>query len=293
VINLSEEYASVRGGAPGYYVQPRGLIAVRGGEAVQFLNGLITNDIAELEDGEMMYAAFPNAKGRLLAVVRVKRRGDTFLFETEEATYESVFQNLFRFTFAGDFHVEDLSEKFRFVSLWNSEIPEIPETALFGRDVFVPADGFEEFVAGIPDAVEISDKTYEVIRIEEGIPLYGKDMDDSTVVPEVGIEGLIHYQKGCYIGQEVIARIHFLGKPAKLLKGLVFETEEAEFECVDPVNSEGKGAGRITSVVFSPKCGKTIGLGYIRNAFSGAGTELKVGGIGCTVKDLPFIEGVG
>ena len=102
--------------AAGFYRQKRGLIEVSGKEAVQFLNGLITNDVAKLEDGTQMSAAFPNVQGRLLAFVRVLRTDDKFLFETEEATHEKVFQNLFRFTFAGDFFVEDLSEKFRIFS---------------------------------------------------------------------------------------------------------------------------------------------------------------------------------
>src|SRR3954454_17532587 len=107
-----QNYGMVRSGRAGFYEQGRGLITVHGKEAVQFLDGMITNDMKTLEDGQQMLAAFPNAQGRLLAVVRVKRQGDRFLFETEEATREKVFQNLFRFTFAGDFFVEDLSDSF-------------------------------------------------------------------------------------------------------------------------------------------------------------------------------------
>lgn len=81
-------YDQVRSGGVGFYEQPRGLITVWGKEAVQFLDGMITNDMKTLGDGEQMLAAFPNAQGRLLAVVRVKRMGDRFLIETEEATRE-------------------------------------------------------------------------------------------------------------------------------------------------------------------------------------------------------------
>ncbi len=285
VSNFEREYEHLRGGGAAYFPQTRGLIAVWGGEAVQFLNGLISNDIAALADGGMMPAAFPNAKGRLLAVVRVKRVGDKYLFETEEATHETVFQTLFKFTYAGDFKVEDLSENYRFVSFWNSEVAEGDGLLRFGRDFFIPLEKSDAVVSTLSDAAELSPATYEVVRIEEGIPLFGKDMDETTVVPETGIEGLIHYQKGCYIGQEVIARIHFLGKPAKLLKGLVFE---GEVDAAELTNSEGKSTGRITSTAFSPKTGKTIGLGYVRNAFSEAGTELLAGDISCVVTDPPF-----
>ena len=101
-------YEHIRSGGSGFYEQKRGLIAVWGKEAVQFLDGLISNDMKTLADGAQMLAAFPNAQGRLLAVVRVLRQGDKFLFETEEATREKLFANLFRFTYAGDFFVEDL-----------------------------------------------------------------------------------------------------------------------------------------------------------------------------------------
>ena len=81
-----EKYNDIRAGGRGYFVQPRGLIAVSGNEAVQFLDGLISNNVKALEDGGQMLAAFPNAQGRLLAVVRVLKQGERFLFETEAAT---------------------------------------------------------------------------------------------------------------------------------------------------------------------------------------------------------------
>src|SRR6478672_1307669 len=116
-------YDLIRSGRAGFYEEKRGLIAVWGKEAVQFLDGMITNDMKTLEDGAEMLAAFPNAQGRLLALVRVQRQGEKFLFETEEATREKVFQNLFRFTFAGDFFVEDISENFRYFEIFNSDTP--------------------------------------------------------------------------------------------------------------------------------------------------------------------------
>src|SRR5215204_6360699 len=115
-----EVYNHIRSGGIGFHEQKRGLIAVLGKEAVPFLDGMITNDMKTLADGEQMLAAFPNAQGRLLAVVRVLRQGDRFLFETEEATREKVFSNLFRFTYAGDFFVDDLSENYRYFEVFRS-----------------------------------------------------------------------------------------------------------------------------------------------------------------------------
>jgi len=299
---FNETYNRIRSGGAGFIEMPRGLIAVSGKEAVQFLDGMITNDVKTLEDGSQMLAAFPNAQGRLLAVVRVLRQGDRFLIETEEATREKVFQSLFRFTFAGDFFVEDLNEQYRFYEVFGSEGSPPYEggvAAFRGRGgsllISVPVDERDKFRESFASvgAVEITDDLYETLRIESGIPKYGVDMDETTIVPELGLEGMISYTKGCYVGQEIIARIHFRGHVAKQLTGLMSEPEAvatgflpgAQLKSIDD-----KNAGRVTSVAFSPKLGRTIALGYVRYDFVDEGTELLVAGQELTVKKLPFFE---
>ena len=291
-----EKYNLIRAGSTGFIRQNRGLIEVSGKEAVQFLNGLITNDAAKLEENAPMLAAFPNAQGRLLAVVRVRRKDEKFLFETEAATHEKVFQNLFRFTFAGDFFVEELTEKYEYFSVTNYKL-QITDTELvefegrFGTDVFVPKDETDDFLNELKNqnAVELSAELSEVLRIEQGIPLYGVDMDETTIVPELGIDGLISYQKGCYIGQEIIARIHFRGHIAKQLTGLIFVDKTAAAHLTHEIKSiDGKNAGRVTSVTFSPQLERTIALGFVRYDYLAEGTELKIGDLSATVKNLPF-----
>jgi folate-binding protein YgfZ len=299
---MKEVYEQIRGGRAGVYECERGLIAVWGGEAVQFLDGLITNNVKDLADGEQMLAAFPNAQGRLLAVIRVKRQGDRYLIETEQASHETVFQNLFRFTFAGDFFVVDLSEAHTFFEIFGPKqdvyhsgahehwpgafVYELP----YGAAYFVPdgqADAFRTFLADENGCLTISDDLYEVLRIESGVPKYGMDMDENTIVPELGIDSLISYNKGCYIGQEIIARIHFRGHVAKQLTGLILfgpPVENAELTTHD-----GKNAGRITSYTYSPKLDKNIALAYVRYEHLAAGTGLKCGDLDAVVNDLPFI----
>ena len=300
---MNKEYDYIRNGGGGFYEQKRGLIAVWGKEAVQFLNGLITNDVAKLEENSQMSAAFPNAQGRLLAVVRVLKHDDKFLFETESVTREKVYNNLFRFTYAGDFFVEDLSENYRYFEVESREsrveIEDLIEfQTKFGADYFVPNEAAESFVSELKNqnTVEISDELYEVLRVENGIPKYGVDMDETTIVPEIGDE-TISYNKGCYIGQEIIARIHFRGHVAKRLTGLILSEpsalavgSNAQLQNAELKSLDGKNAGKITSAVFSPKLGKTIALGYVRYDYLSDGTELKIGETAATVKQLPFIE---
>ena len=310
--DFEKSYNHIRSGGSGFYEQKRGLISVWGKEAVQFLDGLISNDMKTLEDGAEMLAAFPNAQGRLLAVVRVLRQGDRFLFETEDAIREKVFNNLFRFTYAGDFFVEDLSEQYRYFELFGFDAePSFtvglltqaePPASAGGVTLtlkstsghFIPSDDADNFRSNLvgAKAVEISDDLYKVLRIESGIPKYGVDMDETTIVPELGIDGLISYKKGCYIGQEIIARIHFRGHVAKQLTGVVRSEpgtvatgflSGAELKTVDD-----KNAGRITSVTFSPKLGKMIGLGFVRFDYLEEGTELLISELSVSVKSLPF-----
>ena len=297
--DLLEHYREIREQErTGFHEQKRGLIEVSGREAVQFLNGMITNDAAKLEDNAQMLAAFPNAQGRLLALVRVLRHGDKLLFETEEAAHEKLFQILFRFTFAGDFFVEDLSENYRYFEFANFKM-QLTDSAVikfrngFGESGFVPNDSAENFLNELAkaNAIEISDELYEVLRIESGIPKFGVDMDETTIVPEIGLPDLISYNKGCYIGQEIIARIHFRGHVAKKLTGLIFEDENPVVNPNDEIkSSDDKNAGRVTSVSFSPKLEKTIALAYVRYDYLAEGTELKINNETARVKDLPFVE---
>ena len=291
-----EIYNHIRSGGAGFYENERGLIAVWGKEAVPFLDGMITNDMKTLEDGQQMLAAFPNAQGRLLAVVRVLRQGERFLIETEAATREKVFQNLFRFTFAGDFFVEDLTEAFRFADVFNWAV-DLPDGAFafHGRGfetLAIPKDSWTAIASSFEEAgaVAIPEDVFEVLRIESGVPLYGVDMDETTIVPELGLDGLISYNKGCYIGQEIIARIHFRGHVAKQLTGLILSEPGAVATGSDLMSQDGKNAGRITSVTFSPKLEKHIALAYVRYEFLGDGTILEIEENTASVRALPFVD---
>ena len=293
---FKSSYEQIRSGKTGYYQEPRGLIAIRGTEAMQFLDGLISNDVKTLEDSGRMLAAFPTAQGRLVAAVRVVRQGDGYLIETEAVTRQKVFDNLFRFTMAGDFFVEDLSETYRFIRVYDrSFIPITPPFVEFdmkgGTDYFVHHEDAYDFLAELKylEAIEIPDELFETLRIEDGVPLYGTDMDENTIVPEIGIEGMISYAKGCYIGQEIVARIHFRGHVAKRLAGISAPAEFGLTAGKELTTKEGKNAGRITSVTISPKLQKAIGLSYIRYDYLQNGTQLLAGDTVVEVTELPFV----
>jgi folate-binding protein YgfZ len=329
--DFQKEYAA-RDGGIGFYEQKRGLLEVSGGEAIQFLNGLVTNDVGKMNSAVWMPAAFPNAQGRLLALTRVLRfrffspekdffKEDKFIFETEEATHEKLLQNLSRFTLAGDFHVRDLTENYTCISLLGNAFKEPPfppkdkkpvtiardideESSFYihgwrgeGFDFFMPQEKKEDFINKWKKqgAVEISPETREVLRVENGMPKYGVDMDETTIVPELDLPDLISYNKGCYIGQEIIARIHFRGHVAKKLKGLLFRDFPEKDISAELINAElksvdGKNAGKVTSAVYSPRMKSTIALGYIRYDYAESNVKLKSGDLNALVLDLPIVS---
>ena len=210
--------------------------------------------------------------------------------------------------FAGDFFVEDLSDIFSYFEIFGPKQdvcnPNVAEKFAgahafelpHGAAYFVSnelADKFRDFLITENSCVAISDEIYETLRIENGIPKYGVDMDETTIVPELGLDGLISYNKGCYIGQEIIARIHFRGHVAKRLTGLVSEPGAVAtgfLPGTELISSDGKNAGRITSVTYSPKLNKTTALGFVRYDHLANGTELLQGDSIAIVTELPFIN---
>ncbi|MDT7806475.1 MAG: hypothetical protein QOJ70_288 [Acidobacteriota bacterium] len=334
--DVLKEYEAVRGGgdaAAGLFdLSSRGRVEVSGGEAVQFLNGMLTNDVARLEDGAWMHAAFPNPQGRLVASARVFRRGDAFLFDTEAATYERLLKSLERFTLAGDFHVRDLTSETATLSLQGARALELVRNALgeeaantergrtsspeFGEgrvtiarathtgedgfDLFVNADDAESLWGALvaAGARPVGFDALEILRVEAGLPRYGLDASDANVVLEVVDEAeAVSYTKGCYTGQEIIARIHWRGHVAKRLAGVIFDRDvepPTEARLRDCGNE--REAGRITSSVFSPRLRRQVALALVKYDFLAVGTELKVHSgdtevCAAHVSELPLVRG--
>ncbi|HEX8129778.1 MAG TPA: aminomethyltransferase family protein [Pyrinomonadaceae bacterium] len=331
------EYEAVRGGNGAGLVDlsARGRIEVGGAEAVQFLNGLITNDAKTLAPGAWMLAAFPNVQGRLLAHARVARRGEevSFLIDTEPVTHEKVFQTLQRFTLAGDFRVRDVTAETVQFSLQGARAGAIIEsvlgvapsqTAEQQQNVAVVSwretsevvvlhathtgeDGYDLVCASDTVAAELWDAltsagaravgfdVFEVLRVEAGVPLHGVDVADTNVVLEAGQDEAVSYTKGCYIGQEIIARIHWRGHVAKRLAGLVLEDERELASDAKVRAADGKEIGRVTSSVFSPHLARRIALAVLKYDYLQPGTEVSVvageAEHAARVAELPFVRG--
>jgi folate-binding protein YgfZ len=333
------EYAAVRERGAGLIdLSSRGRIVVSGTEAITFLNGLITNDMKTLGVNSSMAAAFPNVQGRLIAAVRVirlndqtgKNAGPAFLIDTEAVTHERVFKTIERFTLAGDFRVNDITNQTVQLSVQGTQAVNLirsvfseevgglaPNAASAltwqGSEITVvrathrAADGFD-LIANSKQARDLWDALHgagarpvgyvamDILRIEAGVPRYGVDMDDSNVVTEAALDEAVSYTKGCYVGQEIIARIKYRGHVAKKLSGLVSDQPAGIAAGAAIKSLEGKEVGRITSVTDSPHLGRTIALGYLKYDYIAAGTRVKIVSaaedIPAQVTSIPFV-GVG
>jgi folate-binding protein YgfZ len=337
----STEYATVREGGAGLIdLSSRGRFLVSGSEAVQFLNGLITNDMKTLEENRWMPAAFPNVQGRLIAsvrVVRVVRAGEaetdenfspTFLIDTEAVTHERVLKTIERFTLAGDFRVGDITNKTAQLTVQGSKAAELIRTVLGeevsllvpngatrtswqdaeiavirsthtgenGFDVIVNAEHAESLWDSFLNAGArpVGYDALGILRIEAGIPRYGIDMDETNVVTEAALDEAVSYTKGCYVGQEIIARIKYRGHVAKKLSGVAFN-QQVKVEAGANIKSiDDKDIGRVTSVTSSPRLNQTIALGYLKYDYLSPGTKVKIaaasGDVMATVAALPFVS---
>ena len=325
------EYANVRERGAGVIdLSRRGRFQLTGSEVVQFLNGLITNDMKTLAENQWMPAIFPNVQGRLLAYVRVVRIRDGFLIDTEATTHDTVLKTIERFTLAGDFHVADVTKQTAMLSVQGKQSAEIvasvlgktpselsgngvveiewqQQTLTVLRASHTAEDGFD-IIAGADQATALWEaltnagarpigyEALERLRIEAGVPLYGVDMDETNVVTETGLDEAVSYTKGCYIGQEIIARIKYRGHVAKKLVGLAFDRAlKVEMDNEPRIKSaDDKEIGRLTSVTLSPHLGFTIGLGYVKYDYLAAGTEVRVtsssGDLHARVAELPFVR---
>jgi folate-binding protein YgfZ len=326
-----KEYAAVRTQGLGLIdLSSRGRIKVSGSEAIMFLNGLITNDMKTLAVNSWMPAIFPTVQGRFVASVRVIRcdngTNPEFLLETEAVSSATVMKSIERFTLAGDFRVKDVTAETTMLSVQGAKSADVVQRSLgvdvsdFGKSHAVAVDwngsrttvlrathtgedGFDLIVnnehaeklwstllgAG---AIPVGGRTLETLRIEAGIPRYGRDIDDSNVVTETNLDDAISYTKGCYLGQEIIIRIKHRGHVAKKLSGLVLENQATVQPAEVIKSAEGAEIGRITSTTFSPALQKQIALGYVRYEQTPAGTEVFLNdGTNATVHDLPFVRG--
>lgn len=241
-------------------------LRVTGADRVDFLHGQCTNDIKRLAAGESCYAAFLNAKGKMRGEGHVICQTDAFLLETSPGLMTS----LEKFIITEDVVIEDLSVTLGEWLVIGTSPATLPSNAV----TFQHALGLG-VICSERMAETIDVETLEVLRIERGVPRWGVDMDENTIPNEAGLEKrAINYDKGCYIGQETIARIKTYGHVNRQLVQMALPGPDVPARG-DKIVAEGREVGQVTSAVFSSRLGKPLALGYVRREFATAGVTLK------------------
>jgi tRNA-modifying protein YgfZ len=270
----------------------RAKFVVRGGEAAEFLQGQVSNDVEALEPGTGCYAVILNHKGKLRTDLRVLRGEDFFWLDTEAIGHAVLAHMLRTYAVGREVQWEDVSATRALVSVVGPAARELFEGSEHsfeerdGRMYVATALGVD--VIGEPglelDFETVSEEAAECLRIESGRPRLGFDMDAETMPEEAGInERAVSFTKGCYVGQETVARLHYRGKPNRHLRGLrLAEPAERGTE----VLLGEKVVGRLGSVCVSPRLGP-IALALVRREAE-PGDTVTVAGAEAEVVALPF-----
>ena len=318
--------AAVREGCGLFRLPDRGLIAVRGGDRVRWLDGMVSNDVTGLRPGPERsgcYATLLTRTGRIVADFHVLARDELFWLETAGATVPSALEHLERHLIADDVALEDISQSVDRLALegpsaepileratggsWALEAEAWAEVELEGQPVVVARYGWSgetgfqllvpagsgEAIAGALEAAGsqlgliCGDRSVlEVLRIEAGIPVLGAELKDTVLPAEARLGRAVAPSKACYVGQEVVARMETAGRVSHLLVGLTVD-EGPILEPGSKITADSAKVGEVTSSCWSPTAGP-IALGFVRSAHAATGTNLLVADRRVWVASLPF-----
>ena len=262
-------------------------LRISGNDRRRFLNGQITNDARKATESTALEACVLSAKGRMNAYISLCAAPDCFLVDADPELRESLRPRLERYIIADDVQIEDVSDRFAIFHVLNSSPPALPiefkivsanRFAGLGWDIWTKAEQRDRIFRQLSEEFDFCDvDCAEVSRIEQGIPRWGRELTAEIIPIEANLERrAIDYEKGCYIGQEVISRIKMSGQINKRLCGLVSVNDSPLIPGMRLASGteERKEVGWVTSAAHSQSLGKEIGLGYVKRDFNSTGSHL-------------------
>jgi folate-binding protein YgfZ len=262
-------------------------LRVTGNDRVRFLNGQITNAVQKAAKTVAIEACVLNAKGRINAHIFVSAAPDCFFIDADPELRGALSARLERYVIADDVQIEDISDRWSIFHVLSRTAPDVSNCrAVSARRFLEPGwDVWTESAAHDAVAQQLSSTfgllepgAAEVMRIEQGIPRWGRELTEEIIPIEANLEErTIDYDKGCYIGQEVISRVKMSGQTNKRLCGLISLHNlplRADMKLV-AASARGKQTGWITSAARSDRIGKEIALGYVKRGFNESGTKLE------------------
>ncbi|MFN8673130.1 MAG: tetratricopeptide repeat protein [Candidatus Sericytochromatia bacterium] len=320
---MKEKYKQAREIGGYFYLNNFSLIKISGADAATYINSQTSNQVIEISNYSGVYNSLLDRKAHLKATFSMHKLNDNYIILVENNQKESLLEHLENFHFTEDFEQEDISDNYTFLSIQGEKSTEIIkknfdlenfkeeenniiynnnlDTLVIVKDLFFDNGFFiitkdKELIISLEENlktnnfIELSEDLLEVLRIEVGTPKYDIDMNEENLIPETGLEKThVSYNKGCYLGQEVVARIKTYGTAPKALIGLIFENKTPNFNS-DIILDDGKNIGKIKSSTYSYLLDKYIALAYLNKDFRNPDTIIKFEEYVVKVSLLPFYK---
>jgi folate-binding protein YgfZ len=313
ITSLAPDYQAVTEACGLFDASERGKLALSGADAKGFLQGQVSNDVESLSPGTGCYAAFLTPKGKMLGDLRIFDTGDELLLDTERMALQGLFNMIRRFSIGYDVQLHKRTLECGLLSLVGpaatvlAGVPQLADAGehahlageprgvlarairtQLGVDLLCDAAQTDALRAALEaaGAIAVSEPVVETLRVERGRPRYGIDLDDSVIPQEAGLnERAVSFTKGCYVGQETVARLHYRGKPNRHLRGL---TLSAPASTGQDLRLGDRVVGHVGSVAESPRFG-LIALALVRREVAvGSTVSVCPHEIQAEVVDLPF-----
>jgi aminomethyltransferase len=319
--DVDQEIQALRSGCAVYDLGWQARMAVTGEDRQRWLNGMVTNNIRDLEENRGLYSFLLTPQGRVQGDMFVYHRGDRMLIDTDWSQAAKLKEIFERYIIMDDVEVagpvstnaialegpkaQELLPKAG-VNVENMQPLEVRSTAAGVEVIHKPTPKHSVYeLSGPPDsiaklwsqfvaagAMPVGFEALELWRVAKGVPLYGQDISERYLPQETEQMQALHFSKGCYVGQEIVERIRSRGQVHRGLAGIAIQDASAAISPGTKIQREGKDVGEITSVALLPSHNGTgprkLALGYIRREAASAGTEVTVAGAAARVSNLPF-----
>ena len=302
----------------------RGKVRATGSDRLRFIGGMVTNRVEGLEAGVGNHASLTDAKGHTLLDLWVHHREAFLMLETDPGLQEKLCTSLDKYLIADNVVLTDVTDEWAILGIQGPGSGDLLDRVIGesgkglaehhhrkvdidgmqailtarsftgepGFDLWVDVDKSQAFWEALIQAggQPVGTEALELLRVEAGLPHYGKDVDEQVTPLEAGLSDTVDFEKGCYIGQETIAKMHYRGKPRRYLVGLQVDGERVPEEG-DMAQVDEKDVGYVTSSIYSSSLGQVIALASLRRGFEEPGQQvvLRSGG-NAQVVALPFYQ---
>lgn len=303
---ITDGYTALREHAAWLDLSGRGKIRVTGEDRARLLHAMTTNHVEALQPGEGCYAYFLTAQGRILGDVNILCFEDHFLLDTEPETRTKIYEHLDRYIIADDVTLEDQTDHVATIAVegpdagavlaatgapqpkqpystaaWSyGTVARLDTTGLGGFFLMVPVEEKQAVTARLTEGgtTPASAEDARIVRIESGRPRYGEEITERYLLQETDQMRAVNFNKGCYLGQEIVERVRSRAQIHRVLRRLEIDAAEPP-QAGAKLTSGDASAAEIASAVFSPALRKVVALAYVRVQFAEPHTGLSLDGV--------------